>query len=84
MLTTAAIDLGALLQAVLASVVAGVGLMLVLTVSVLGFARGPALRDQGRPGAGAMWTAVGVVALAGALGGIAWGLAMVAEGGPLG
>ena len=84
MLIGATIDLGSLLQAVLGAIVAGVGIVFAFSVSVLGFARGPDLREQGRSVAGRLWTALGIVALLIALGGVAYGLSIVADGGPLG
>jgi hypothetical protein len=80
----AAIDLQSLLQAVLGAVVAGVGIVLAFSLSVLGFARGPDLRQHGREVAGALWTALGVIALVIALGGVVYGLSIVVDGGVLG
>ena len=84
LLTAATIDLQSLLQATLAAVVAGVGLVLAFTLAVLGFARGPDLRQLGRPVAAGLWTALGVIALIAALGGAAYGLSIIVDVGAFG
>lgn len=83
MLHPATIDTQALLETVLGSIVAGVGITVAFALSVLGFARAPELREQGRPLVGALFTAIGVACLVTALGAVVVGLAIVAGDSPL-
>jgi hypothetical protein len=80
MATAATIDLGSLLETVVGSVVAGVGITFAFSLAVLGFTRAPDVRRQGRQVAAAMWTALGGMALAVAALGVIVGLAIVADG----
>jgi hypothetical protein len=83
MLRPATIDTQDLLVTVLGSLVAGVGITVAFALSVLGFARAPELREQGRPVVGAAFTALGVACLAVALGAVFVGLAILAKDSPL-
>ncbi len=83
MLRSATIEAQDLLETVLGSVVAGVGITVAFALSVLGFARAPELREQGRPVVGAAFTVLGVACLLAALGAVGVGLAIVAGDSPL-
>jgi hypothetical protein len=83
MLTLAALELESLAEAMIGSVVAGVGVVLAFSVGVLAMIRAAELRDDGRPMVAAFAATAGVVGLATALAATAVGLVIMAGDGPL-
>ena len=76
--TAEIVDLQPPWKAIVASLAAGVGITLVFSLAVLGWVRTPELWAAGRLLPAALFGVVGVVGLAGALGGVVVGL-VVAE-----
>jgi hypothetical protein len=83
MLTLAALELESLAEAMIGSLVAGVGVVLAFAIGLLGLTRASELRDDGRRGVAAFSATVGTLSLAAALGLVVVGLAIFASDGPL-
>jgi hypothetical protein len=83
MLTLAALELESLAEAMIGSLVAGVGVVFAFAFGMLALIRASDLRDDGRPMVAAFAATAGVVGLATAVAATAVGLSIIAGDGPL-
>lgn len=74
------VDVGALLETALASLVAGVGLTISFSLAILGSARFAEMRREGRLPEAAVAATLAVVGLAVTLAGVAFGIAVMLDG----
>jgi hypothetical protein len=80
-MTGAAIDVGALLKMVYASVLAGVGVTVVFSFTILGAIRSADMRRHGRSGSAAGYAALATLGLALTAGIVVYGLILVTQKG---
>lgn len=78
-MTIVAVGVGALLEVVLVSLIAGLGVTVIFAIAILGAIRGRDARREDRGGAGLAWHGVSLAALLGVTAAVLGGLWVIAS-----
>lgn len=73
------VDVGGLVEVIWAALLAGVGLCVIFSLAIVGFARAVDMRSEGRPAAAFGYLALMAVAFTGVLALAAFGVAVMAS-----